>query len=59
MRGVAAVTTDEKETEQTILEMSQIEDVDDVIRILFGVPPEGVEISFSADEEESNYIFFA
>ena len=59
MRGVAAVTTDEKETEQTILEMSQIEDVDDVIRILFGVPSEGEEIIVYEDEEESNYIFFA
>ena len=53
------MTTDEKETEQTILEMSQIEDVDDVIRILFGVPPEGEEIIVYEAEEESNYIFFA
>ena len=29
----------EKETEQVIPDMSQIENVDDVIRILFGVPP--------------------
>ena len=32
---------DEKETETQIPDMSQIEDVDDVIRILFGVTPRG------------------
>ena len=31
--------------------MSQIEDVDDVIKILFGAPPEGEEIIVYENEE--------
>ena len=44
---------DKKETEPQIPDMSQIEDVDDVIRVLFGVPPEGEEIIIYEDEQES------
>ena len=36
---------DEKEIEQRIPDMSQIEDVDDVIRVLFGVPQGGEKIT--------------
>ncbi len=35
---------DEKETEMQIPNMSQIKDVDDMIRVLFGVPPEGKKL---------------
>ena len=35
---------DEKETEPQIPDMSKIEDVDSVIRVPFGIPPEGEEI---------------
>ena len=42
----------EKETGTQIPDMSQIEDVDDVIRILFGVPPEGEETIVYDNEEE-------
>ena len=37
----------EKETETQIPDMSQIEDVDDAIRILFGVPPRGRKLLFT------------
>ena len=43
---------DEKETETQIPNMSQIEDVEDVVRVLFGVPPEGEEITIYENEEE-------
>ena len=43
---------DKKETDPQIPDMSQIEDVDDVIRVLFGVPPEGEEIILYENEEE-------
>ena len=45
---------DKKETGPQIPDMSQIEDVDDVIRVLFGIPPEGEEITIYENEEESD-----
>ena len=42
---------DEKETETQIPYMSQIEDVDNAIRILFGVSPDGEEIIVYENEE--------
>lgn len=41
---------DEKETEQQIPDMSQIEDVDDVIKVPFRVPPEGEEVTVYENE---------
>ena len=43
---------DEKETEQTIPDMSQLE-IEDVFSIVLGVPPEGEEIVIYEDEGES------
>ena len=42
---------DKKGTETQIPDMSQIEDVDDVIRILFGVAPKGKEVIVYENEE--------
>ena len=46
---------DEKETERQVPDMSQIENVDGVIRVLFGVPPEGDKLSFTKTKRGSLY----
>lgn len=42
----------EKHPEQIIPAMSQIPDIDDRIRILFGILPEGEEIIIHEEEEK-------